>query len=177
MTFIKQLFKEKYLRIAIILLIILQPIIDMDYLIYDFLDQFGLPRFSTIIRFIIIPILILWTYFLKKKKKFPLFAVLYIISLAVYYVLHCQQSADLYNVLSFTTNFKFNNFQELTYILTLVLPYGIVYCIYHMHFTYKTVRFIVSFLSGIISIPILIGDLFVFGESTYFGYTVANFFS
>ena len=50
-------------------LIMLQPIIDMDYLIYDFLNQFSIPRFSTIIRFIIIPLLVLWTFFTVEKKQ------------------------------------------------------------------------------------------------------------
>ena len=35
----------------------------------------------------------------------------------------------------------------------------------------------VLFLSGIISIPILIGDLYVFADSTYYGKTVGNVFS
>ena len=70
---------DKYLSIAVILLIALQPIIDMDYLVYDFLDQFGLPRLSTIIRFIIIPCLVLWTFYLKdkNKKKTFIFALIY----------------------------------------------------------------------------------------------------
>ena len=81
---------DKYLSIAVILLIALQPIIDMDYLVYDFLDQFGLPRLSTIIRFIIIPCLVLWTFYLKdkNKKKTFIFALIYGICLVVYFVLH-----------------------------------------------------------------------------------------
>ena len=81
---------DKYLSIAVILLIALQPIIDMDYLVYDFLDQFGLPRLSTIIRFIIIPCLVLWTFYLKDKNKNKtfIFALIYGICLVVYFVLH-----------------------------------------------------------------------------------------
>lgn len=175
----KKIFNEKTLGISIILLIIAQPIIDMDYLLFDFLDQFGLPRFSTIVRFIIIPGLIIWTFFLKdkNKKKTLLFGSFYGICLGIYYYLHCKQGVALYPVLDFTTNFKFNWYQELTYILTLVLPYGLIYCIYHMHFEEKTIKFITYFSSAIISLPIFFGDLFVFGRSTYYGYTVANFFT
>ncbi|MCF0116158.1 MAG: O-antigen ligase family protein [Erysipelotrichaceae bacterium] len=171
--------KEKILEIAVLLLIILQPIMDMDYLIYDFLDQFGIPRLSTIVRFIIIPLMIIACFFLKdkdKKKTFILGAI-YGIALGGYFVLHCKQGADLYPVLDLTTNFKFSIFQELTYVLTLVMPIGMVYLMYHVNFDRKTLKFITVFLSSVISIPILIGDLFVFGKSTYFGYTVANFFS
>ena len=45
--------------IGILLLILaFQPMIDLDYLIYPFLNQFGLPRPSTIIRYLLIPALI-----------------------------------------------------------------------------------------------------------------------
>ena len=170
---------DKYLSIAVILLIALQPIIDMDYLVYDFLDQFGLPRLSTIIRFIIIPCLVLWTFYLKdkNKKKTFIFALIYGICLVVYFVLHGLKAIELYPYLYLTDNFYFNWFQELTYILTLVLPIGITYCAYHMHFSDRIVRNITYFMSSIIAIPIFLGDLFVFGKSTYYGYTIANFFS
>ena len=171
--------KDKILKIAIILLIALQPIMDMDYLVYPFLDQFGLPRPSTIIRFIIIPLLVLATFIFKEKNKKQvfLFAGIYGVCLAVYFVFHCRQAAALVPVLELTNNFKFSVFQELTYVLTLVMPIGITYCIYHMHFSQDTLKKITMWLSGVISIPILIGDLFVFGKSTYYGYTVANIFS
>ena len=49
--------------IGILLLILaFQPIIDLDYLIYPFLNQFGLPRPSTLIRFLLIPSLIVWCF-------------------------------------------------------------------------------------------------------------------
>ncbi|MCI5773557.1 MAG: O-antigen ligase family protein [Erysipelotrichaceae bacterium] len=176
---IKKIINEKVLMWAVILLIALQPLIDMDYLIYDFLDQFGLPRLSTIIRFIIIPLLILGTFYLKdqNKKKTVVFGGLYAICLAVYYYFHCQQAVAIYPDLSLTTNFQFNWFQELTYILTLVLPYGVVYCIYNLHFSEKIIKNITYFMSSIIAIPIFLGDVFVFGKSTYYGYTIASFIS
>ena len=147
---------DKYLSITVILLIALQPIIDMDYLVYDFLDQFGLPRLSTIIRFIIIPCLVLWTFYLKdrNKKKTFIFALIYGICLVVYFVLHGLKAIELYPYLYLTDNFYFNWFQELTYILTLVLPIGITYCAYHMHFSDRIVRNITYFMSSIIAIPI-----------------------
>lgn len=171
--------KERVLEIAVLLLIILQPIMDMDYLIYDFLDQFGIPRISTIVRFIVIPLMVLACFFLKDKNKKKTFILggLYGICLGGYFLLHCKQASALYEVLDFTNNFKFSLFQELTYVLTLVMPIGMVYLMGHMHFDKKVLKFITVFLSTVISVPILIGDLFVFGKSTYFGYTVANFFS
>ncbi len=171
--------QESILRWLIIILICIQPLIDMDYLIYDFLDQFGLPRFSTIIRFIVIPLLVIYTFFLhdKQKKKTLIFGFSYGACLAVYFYLHCRQASGLADTLGFTTNFKFSTFQELTYVATMVMPLGMIYCFYHMHFNADTLKKIFCTVSGIISIPILIGDLLVFGKSTYYGYTVANIFS
>ena len=50
--------RKKIVRLLhglIIVLIAIQPLIDMDYLFYEFLDSFGLPRFSTVLRFLILP--------------------------------------------------------------------------------------------------------------------------
>ena len=176
---IKKIINEKVLMWAVILLIALQPLIDMDYMLYDFLDQFGLPRISTIVRFIIIPLLIVLTFYLKdkNKKKTVILGGAYVLCLTVYFALHGMQAIDLYPRLMLTSNFYFNWFQELTYILTLVLPFGLIYCIYHLHFSDKIIRNITYFMSSIVAIPIFIGDLFVFGKSTYYQYTVANFFS
>ncbi len=159
-------------------LIMLQPIIDMDYLIYDFLNQFSIPRFSTIIRFIIIPLLVLWTFFTVEKKQKHVFVLAggYGISLLVFYVLHSKQALALYPRLNLTTNFEFNYFQELTYLLTLVLPFAIVYCSYHAEFKEDIIKKITMFSSAIIGIPIVLGDVFLFGKSTYEGYTQAPFY-
>lgn len=174
---IANIFNEKVLSIAIIALVIAQPIIDMDYLLFDFLDQFGLPRFSTILRFIIIPCLIIWTFFLKdkNKKKTVLFGGLYVVVLGIYFVVHCQNAQAAYPLMKLTPNFRFSIYQELVYILTLVLPFGLTYCIYHLKLNEKTIKMITYATSSIIALPIFIGDLFVFGKSTYEGYTVANF--
>ena len=53
----------------IIVLIAIQPLIDMDYLFYEFLDSFGLPRFSTVLRFLILPALVILSFVLREKKK------------------------------------------------------------------------------------------------------------
>lgn len=176
---LKKIFNEKILYISTVLLITLQPLIDMDYLLYEFLNSFGLPRFSTILRFIIIPLMIIWCFFVvdKNKKKTFIFGLIYGITMIIYYYLHVKQSIYLYPILELTTNFKFNWFQELTYILTLILPYGLIYLIYNLKLRENTIKNITIISASVISIPIFLGDLFVFGKSTYFGYTVANFFS
>lgn len=171
--------QEKLLHILVIVFLAIQPIIDMDYLIYDFLDQFGLPRLSTILRFVVVPLLLIFSFILRDKKKKRTFIAIgtYGVLLLVYFVLHAKQAASLVERLAFTDNFYFNTFQELTYVLTLVIPYFLVYLIYNENFNEKEVKLITCILSASISITILIGDLFVFAKSTYYGYTVGNIFT
>ena len=170
---------EKILHILIVILVVIQPLIDMDYLFYDFLNSYGLPRPSTIIRFLIIPALVICSFFLreKKKKRILTIGIIYGVLLAGYFILHCRQDTALYSRLDLTENFRFDTWQELTYVLTLVIPFGVSYFCYHEHFKSSEIRSICMILSGMISIPILIGDLFVFAKSTYYGNTVANLFA
>ncbi len=179
MTPMKKILSEKTLHILVIAAIVLQPVMDLDYLAYDLLNAAGLPRPSTVFRFLVIPALILWSFFQreKNKKKTFLFAAVYGIALLGYFFLHARQAAGLVERLKLTPNFYFSLWQELTYVLTLAVPYGVIYMCYHEHFSMKELKKICCFLSGIISVPILIGDLFVFARSTYYGYTVANLFS
>lgn len=172
--------KLKYLlRTAVTILIVIQPFIDLDYLFYEYLDRFGLPRFSTVVRFLVLPALILACYILEEKnrKRIAISAMVYGCAFTAYFLLHTRQAAALFPRLALTENFRFSKWQELVYVLTLCLPYGMIYLFERIKFTKAEVRKICMFLSGMISIPIFVGDLFVFGKSTYYGYTVANFFS
>ena len=176
---LKKLFNGKLLHRLIILLVIIQPLIDMDYLFYEQLDALGLPRLSTVIRFLVLPALVLWSFFLreKQKKRTFLIAAIYGILFLVYFVLHCRQAEGLVERLWLTDNFRFSLWQELTYVLTLCLPYGVIYFCYHEKLDRRELRSIVLFSSAIVSIPIVLGDLYVFARSTYYGDTVGNFFS
>jgi hypothetical protein len=155
MSICKKIFTEKNLRLLLIILVIIQPVIDMDYLFYSFLDAYGLPRFSTIVRFLIIPGLVLWTWLAQEKNKKKVFwiALAYGICFFVYFFLHCRQCQQLFPRLALTDNFRFSTWQELTYVLTLVLPYGLTYCFYHQHFQAAELKRMVMATSGVISIP------------------------
>ncbi len=175
----KLLCNRRLLNGMILALIVIQPLIDLDSHLYGFLDQFGLPRPSTIIRFLVIPALVLWTFFLKErhKKRTLIFAGLIAACLGVYFVLHCRQSSAIATQLYLTPNFFFQLSREVTYFLTLIVPYGMIYCFTHLHISEPVLRRITIALSCLSAVPIFLGDLFVFGESTYAGMTQANFFS
>lgn len=171
--------QELWLHRLIMILIVIQPLIDLDYLVYEWLNQFGLPRPSTIMRFIILPLLIIASYFIheRNRKRTALLAGIYALLFVVYFFLHDRQADGLVERLDFTDNFQYSRWTELTYCLTLLAPVVFIYAVYHEHFSMKELRDMVLFESGLVSIPIVLGDLYVFGVSTYYGNTVGNLFS
>lgn len=175
----KEFFSQGKVIGIFLLIVAFQPWIDLDYLLYPFLDQYGLPRPSTLIRFVIIPLFIIYTFWKKEqnKKKTLLFGGFVGIVLFVYFYAHIQQASQANSVLNLTDNFQYSLFQELSYVLTMILPYGIIYALTKIRFNNKIVKVITGISSIIISFPILISDLFVFGQSTYLGMTEANLFS
>lgn len=178
MNKVRKIFNRNTWEVAVVVFILIQPIIDLDYLWYEQLNQLGLPRLSTIIRFLVLPCLILWGYFYqtKNKKKTAILAISYGMIFAVYYILHSIQAIELYDVMGFTRNFQFSWYQELVYLLTLTLPLGTVYCITQLKPNEKLIKKVTMITSAIVSFPIFIANLFVFGYSTYQGNAVANFF-
>ncbi len=175
---IKEIFSKKRWEVSLVLLILIQPLIDLDYLWYGTFEQWGVPRFSTIIRFVVLPLLILWTYALqtKNKKKTTILGILYGVMIVAYTVAHCIQANALYDVMGFTTNFKFSVYQEIVYLVTLLLPLGIIYAVTLLNPTEKLLKKMVGITSAIVALPIFLSNLFVFGMSTYSGKAVANFF-
>lgn len=175
---IKHIINEKVILTLLIGLVVLQPVFDLDYLIADWLDQFGLPRLSTIIRFIIIPLLVLFVFIHDKHKKSTvILGGFYGVALAIYFYFHCQNAIEVFPKLYFPSNFYFDTFQELTYVLTLTLPYALIYCFYKMDTNDYLVQMVVTASSLLTAVPIFIGDIVPFGLSTYVGKTKGNFLS
>ncbi len=174
----KAILNKKKWSIILMLFVLIQPLIDLDYLWYGLFEEWGIPRFSTVVRFVILPLLILWSFAMqeKNKKKTLMAGIFYGAALLVYYILHSIQAQALYDVMGFTTNFKFSWYQELVYILTLVLPLGLTYCLTILKPTEKMMKIMVVATSLITAVPIFVSNLFVFGRSTYYSDGVANFF-
>ena len=170
---------RKNYQIFLVLLVALQPFVDLDYLIYGQLDALGLPRLSTVLRFVVIPLAIAVGFFLfDKKKKSTLIAVFsYLGVLGAYFVVHCMNTMAIRNDLYLPHNFVFDLADEFIYVFTMVIPYFLVYLFVKTGLTEKQIKTTVCLSSAIISIPIFLSNLFVFGKSTYVGDTQANFLS
>ena len=102
---IKQIINEKVVLTILLILVALQPVFDLDYLIADMLDGMGIPRVSTILRFIIIPLLVLSTFIFDRRKKTTMIVGgMYGVVLTIYFVLHCINAIDLFPKLYMPSN-------------------------------------------------------------------------
>jgi len=131
------------------------------------------------LRFLIVPLSIVIGFFLfDKKKKYTLIAVFsYLGVLGAYFVVHCMNAMAIRNDLYLPYNFVFDFVDEFIYVFTMVIPYFLVYLFVKTGLTEKQIQTTVCLSSALISIPIFLSNLFVFGNSTYAGNTKANFLS
>lgn len=168
-------FDDKKFNLFVFTIFFLQPILELDYWLGEYTT---LTRPSTIFHYILIPLLILLTYikYEEKKKKVAIITFVYLGIIGVYFILHSINAVNIYDSLYLTTNFKFNYFQEAVYIITLILPYFIIYTFYKANIDKDIIKKAILIISFVVSLLILLGDLFLFGLSTYNGtFTKASF--
>lgn len=158
------------------LIIALHPIIELDYLLGD---KLSIPRLTTIIDFIVLPLIVIATFYFfdKNKKKTLIFAVIYATIFGIYFIFHIKNAETIQYEIHLTTNFYFTITDELVYTFTLLLPLVYIYVFSLSDMTERILKRITIALSALVSLPIFISNIFVFGKSTYSGYTIANIFS
>ena len=172
----KKLFNKENLFVLIFGIVTLHPIIELDYLIGD---KLPIPRLTTIIDFIVLPLLVILTYifFEKNKKKVITLFGIYVLIFGTYFILHCKNANDIQYTIHLTENFYFSITDEIVYTITLLLPLVYIYVFSLSNISEAIIKKISVSLSCFTALPIFISNLFVFGKSTYQGYTIANFLS
>ncbi len=78
---------NQHLLTTMMVLILIQPLIDLDYLMYPWLNPTGIPLPSTIVYFIGMPLVILMAYFLKETQKRKYFGLRLAMALWLAYTL------------------------------------------------------------------------------------------
>lgn len=175
---IKNIFNKQTYLALMIAIILIQPILDIDHLLYPFLNQLGIPLPSTIVYLLGYPFMILLAFLIKEKnkKRTLIFATIYLTLIILYFVTHHLMTKDLTELLYLPTTYKYSMSSELKYVLSLVLPVGLVYAFFKSEFTQETFDKIVIISSILISFPLFFFNLFAIGPSTYYaGDTLANF--
>lgn len=155
------------------------PVLELDYLIYDFLDKIGLPLPSTIFHYLWFPLLMVLTFLIlekKKRKVFCITAVLGAICLG-YFVVHHFVVKDMFELLYLTNLYAYSLAHEFSYYLTILIPLFFVYVIVKIKPSYHWLHVLVVVMCCLISVPIFLSNIFEFGKSTYVGTVQANIFS
>ena len=170
---------KKIIYYTVMLMVILHPIIELDYLIYPKLNKLGLPRITTVINLIVLPLLVILVFclFEKDKKKLLKFVIPYGILFGIYFILHVQNANYLQNNLYLTRNFVFLISDEIVYTISLLLPLVYIWVFNKVNIKEHSVKIITTVTSILISLPIFLSNLFVYGKSTYEGNTIDNIFS
>lgn len=175
---LKSYLSNETIMTLMMLLVLIQPIIDLDYLLYPTLDPIGIPLPSTVVFFIGMPLVFALAFLLKEtsKKKVFLFTSLYLGVVGIYFVIHHLMVKDMFELLYLTNRYDYTLTTELRYVLTMIIPLGLVYAFFKTEFTQKVFDRIVIITSLLISVPLFFSNLFLFGPSTYYdGPTLANF--
>lgn len=175
---LKKHINNENLVVLMMAVVIVQPIFDIDYLLFPLLDKINVPLPSTFLYFIGLPLLIFFAFLIKEqnKKRTLIFAGIYIGLIGVYTIAHHFYVRDMFEQLYLTNRYIYSVSTEIRYILTLVIPFGLVYAFYRTELNTDSIKKIVIVSSALISVPIFLSNLFLFGPATYYdGPTLANF--
>lgn len=174
---LKEIFNRENLITTTIVVVLLNPILDIDHIFYSVWDKTGLPLPSTVLHFLILPLFVLIVYLFIEPKKIKAGIALSIYGAIVlsYFAVHHFFVKDLFEQLYLTNRYVYSLSYELQYVLTLVIPFGLIYAFYRLDLNANILKKIIITTSILISIPLFLSNLFVFGPSTYVGNTMANF--
>lgn len=162
---LNKLLKKETLFTIVFVLIALHPFYELDYLIADYLPF----RFTTLVNFVIYPLLVVILFFLyeKDKKKTIISTSIYVVILIVYFYFHDKQGYYLENNLYLTNLYHYKTKDEIFYILRLLIPLAYIY-IYKLADLKEIIMEKVTIcLSFFISLPILISNIIQKCETTY----------
>ncbi|MFI3283850.1 MAG: O-antigen ligase family protein [Erysipelotrichaceae bacterium] len=176
---IKKFITKENIIILATILVALYPILELDYLAYDFLNSLGIPRLTTIMKFIVLPLLGLCIFlaFEKNKKRAFIGSGIYAMIFIIYFILHVQVADGLQYSLRLTSNFVFRISDEVIYFVTLLIPLIYVWLFQMMDITERILKKVVLVSSMATALPIFLSNIFIFGMSTYEGYTIDSIFS
>lgn len=172
----KKILKRENIFTLVFIIVALHPIIELDYLIGD---KLPIPRLTTIIDFLVLPLFVMLAFWFneKNKKKVGVLFGTYVILFGIYFLIHCKNANVIQNSIHLTDNFYFNIKDEIIYTLTLLIPLVYIYVFNLSDIKENILKKVSITLSCITALPIFISNLFVFGKSTYVGYTIDNFIS
>ena len=155
--------KEVVKKIFIVFMI-LQPILDIYMSLFDEKVQILGVSLATILRFTLVGIMVVLIAIHARKNKSTKLLILYAILVFIYIIFHHI------NAKGFSVNLleaKYNFLSEILYIARMCIPVCLIYVIYNIKLNYKDIKKIVLSVSLIISLVIIISNLFKIGYMSY----------
>ena len=103
---IKKVLKKETLFTVLFVIIALHPFIELDYLLSDYIN---IPRLTTIIDYLVLPLLVLLICLLyERDKKRIAILLIYIGIFGVYFLIHCLSAIKIQTSIHLTDNFVFS---------------------------------------------------------------------
>lgn len=156
---------ENFLKMFIIIFMIMQPFLDTYYLYTDELINIFKFSISTIIRFGVIGIFMIYEFIksFKEKRCFPIIATIMVT--IIYIVLHhlCAVNFNSVN----PNNFNYSFIQDVFYVARLILPVFIIIIVIDFKITFKEMLKIIQISSFIIGFIIVISNFLKIGLCSY----------
>lgn len=171
---LKKLLTKERLFSLIFVLIALHPFYELDYLFAKVLPF----RFTTLVNFVIYPLLVFGVFLLceNNKKKVIIFSSIYLILLIVYFIPHCLTGFYLQDNIHLTNLYYFTVYDEVFYIATLLIPLCFIYAYKFCDLKETVLRNITMCISLFVSVPIVVSNIFKFGQTTYETKMAGNIF-
>ena len=151
----KKLNLNSLMHKILIVFLIIQPIFDI---------KFFYNSISTLIRVIVIFTLFFY-YFFTSKNKHKFWILIYPALLGNYFIFHHINALNFYSLVP--GNFDYSIIEEALYFVKMLSPFMLIYCIYKASLTKDTIISIMKYLVLIISLIIIISNLFVFSYGSY----------
>lgn len=151
----KKLNLNSLMHKILIVFLIIQPIFDI---------KFFYNSISTLIRVIVIFTLFFY-YFFTSKNKHKFWILIYPALLGIYFIFHHINALNFYSLVP--GNFDYSIIEEALYFVKMLSPFMLIYCIYKASLTKDTIISIMKYLVLIISLVIIISNLFVFSYGSY----------
>lgn len=148
---------------------VVQPLLDIYMVLFDEKIQVLGVSIATIFRFSTVMLMTVFVMIYARKEKSTKIIIGYGILVCIYCIFH-HINAKRFNV-TLNSNAIYNPLQELLFIFRLCIPIALIYIIYNIEIDYSSIKKIVICVVSIISLCIIVTNLF---KISYISYSLDN---
>ena len=155
---------KKLVKNLFVAFMIIQPILDIYMSLFDKKLQIVGVSLATILRFMWVFVMLIMTLFYARKNKSTKLFIGYAVIMLVYIIIHHINAVGFRVQLA---EAQYSLFGELMYLARMCIPIALIYIIYNIKLNYKDIKRIVVSVSLIISLTMIISNIFKFSYISY----------